>query len=109
MTNREQFLELEKLVKKISTEKESYFEEQNKILRELISTKDALHNKYLSEHKDLKEEIHSLKTNIADSIEKNDKIIETWDKHIGRFTSVYLFIISFGMISLFLYGLSVGY
>lgn len=109
MTNREQFLELEKLLKETLKEKENYFEEQNKILKKLIRNKDELHGKYLREYKDLKNEVTTLKIECQKNIEKNNQIIEHWDKHLSRFTSVYLFIIAFGMVSLFLYGLSVGY
>lgn len=104
MTTREQFLEFEKLIDKKLKNENKYFKKQNLILQELINKKDEVHAQYLLQNKELKDEILELKNDIENSVNESKLLRETCNKSIGRYSTMYLFIIVFGILSLLLYG-----
>jgi len=96
--------EIEKLIdEKLKTE-EKYYRKQNKILKELINKKDELHENYVLQIKDFKNEINSLENKVENSIASSRIIMDKCDKSINRYSTMYLFIIGFGLLSLCLYG-----
>jgi len=97
--------EVEKLIdEKLKTE-EKHYRKQNKILKELINKKDELHENYVNQIKDFKKEINSLESKVENSIVFSEIVMEKCDKSISRYSTIYLFIIGFGLLSLSLYGL----
>lgn len=94
MNNQELFYKIEKLIDAKMKSEESSYEEQNKILRELINKKDKIDKEYLKEIKELKKEIKTLQYT------KEYKLIKDTFNKFENNSIAYGCILLFGLLSI---------